>query len=341
VDSGFIASDHLQQALAAQKKSQRPLGEILRDMGLLQSDDIHAALSVQKALGSTESILEMAAGPREHIGEILLAAKRITREQLDLALQEQQQSHEKLGEIFIRHGWLTAAELDAMLAFQERQGSNAGKEGPLRLGSLLVAAGHLTSEQLAEAIVRQRSSNKRLGDVLIELGYAKPDTIAKGLSLQRRLLCAALAALLALSPVIGMDSAYAAGDASSRVAVSARVQTYVKLEKLEQVQQLTITQADIDRGYVEVADASRLAIRSNSEHGYVLVFDAMADIFTSTRVQGLQGDFELGAAGGAIMQRQATARVPIELQLGYRFQLARHVQPGTYSWPMAVSIMPL
>jgi hypothetical protein len=89
-----------------------------------------------------EDIVKTAAGPREPIGELLVKAGRITREQLDHALAEQRQGREKLGAIPVRKCWLTQPELAALLAFEERPGT-AGVQhaGPLQLGNLLVGAG--------------------------------------------------------------------------------------------------------------------------------------------------------------------------------------------------------
>src|SRR6266851_2335981 len=175
-----------------------------------------------------EDIVETAAGPREPIGELLVKAGRITRAQLDHALAEQRQGREKLGEILVRPCWLTQPELAALLAFQERLGIAAAQHaGPLQLGNLLVSAGKITFEQLQDGIRRQRGSKKRIGEALVEAGYTTDEQITQGLSLQRVLVGAALAALLVLSLAPGKARAMTSSKSTMRI--SATVNPYVRL----------------------------------------------------------------------------------------------------------------
>ena len=57
------------------------------------------------------------------------------------------------------------------------------KKGPA-LGEILVERKALTEEQLREAMTRQQRSRKRLGEILMELGFASPDAVLDGLSAQ-------------------------------------------------------------------------------------------------------------------------------------------------------------
>ena len=56
-------------------------------------------------------------------------------------------------------------------------------KGPA-LGEILVERKTLTEEQLREAMTRQQRSRKRLGEILMELGFASPDAVLDGLSAQ-------------------------------------------------------------------------------------------------------------------------------------------------------------
>jgi len=58
-----------------------------------------------------------------------------------------------------------------------------GKKGPA-LGEILVERNALTQDQLREAIERQQRSRKRLGEILMELGFADADSVLDGLSAQ-------------------------------------------------------------------------------------------------------------------------------------------------------------
>src|SRR5436190_2108686 len=175
--------------------SQDPVKDLIGTMGLTP-EQRHLVEHICAQWVRLEDILETAAGPREPVGELLVKAGRITRAQLDRALAEQGQGREKLGDILVRKGWLTEPELAALLAFQERLGTTGVQHaGPLQLGNLLVSAGKITSEQLQDGIRRQRGSKKRIGEALVEAGYTTDEQITQGLSLQRVLVGASLAAL--------------------------------------------------------------------------------------------------------------------------------------------------
>jgi type IV pilus assembly protein PilB len=53
-----------------------------------------------------------------------------------------------------------------------------------RLGEILVADNILTEEQLASAVRLQNGSDRSLGDLLVDCGYASPEDVAQGLSRQ-------------------------------------------------------------------------------------------------------------------------------------------------------------
>jgi type IV pilus assembly protein PilB len=56
--------------------------------------------------------------------------------------------------------------------------------GPTALGALLRDRGLLTEEQLEAAIARQRKTGRRLGHVLVELGFVTPEAVLEALSQQ-------------------------------------------------------------------------------------------------------------------------------------------------------------
>ena len=57
-------------------------------------------------------------------------------------------------------------------------------EGPKALGAMLCERGLLTEAQLQAAIVRQQETGRRLGHVLVELGFVTAEAVLEGLSLQ-------------------------------------------------------------------------------------------------------------------------------------------------------------
>lgn len=280
-----------------------------------------------------EEVLDTAAEPSER--ELLIKVGRSARQQLDQALAEQHQGKEKLGQILARKGWPSEPELAALLAFQERL-ATAGVQhpGPLQLGNLLVSARKFRSERFEDGIRRQLESKKRVGEALVEAEYATENQITQGLSLQRVLLGAALSALLLLSLAPGKARAVTAAE-SSQMRISATVDPYVRLEVLQQQPSLTITAADIQRGYVDVAAGTRLRTRTNDHNGVLVNFDSRSNLFERVSVAGIGGTAEIGSGGGSI--RAAYEGPESTAEVSYRFYLAQGAQSGNHPWPLEIS----
>jgi hypothetical protein len=142
------------------------------------------------------------------------------------------------------------------------------------------------------------------------------------------LTCAAVIALTAGAALAGPNQA--------TMAVSATVVARAVLTVDYQSPTLTITEGDISRGYVDVPAASRVTVRCNALGGYVLTFEGSADFFRQVRVTGLPTEAVIGGHGGWLPQpysRNATA-----MDLSYRFILGEGARPGTYGWPLALSV---
>lgn len=196
LDGGFLSDRDLERALEEQRHTNELIGQVLIRMGVIDPADLKAALSIQGHLDHPGDAVRIAAGTRRMLGELLLQAGHITADQLEHALAEQNKTGEKLGETLIRLGLLTHKQLDVILDFQQKQADGKGPLSPLRLGELLITAGHITRDQLDDALYKQKLSQKRLGEILVEEGYAHPHHIKHGLRLQHMLLAAAMAFML-------------------------------------------------------------------------------------------------------------------------------------------------
>lgn len=341
VDGTFISRRKLEAALKIQKETNLKIGEILVRMGALNPMELKAVLSVQKELSSLESSLKAAAGIREQLGQLLLKAKRITSDQLDNALKIQHKSGEPLGEIFVRMGLLTKNELRAALTFQRHQGG----EGPVlkrfKLGEILVATEQISRKQLKEIVARQKTSQKKVGELLVEAGYAQPRQIKFGLKLQRKLVTAAIIASLSLTNMLGVSSAHAESTSTNtKINVSARVLERTSMRILSQAQEVIITHTDIFRGYIEIPNASQIHVRSNNPLGYLLAFEVLSssdNVFDSFNVAVGGQDVRLSKSGGWI--HQPFIKGGVTINLNYRFMLSKDAQPGTYNWPLMVSVL--
>jgi len=343
VDGGFVSAEDLSRALEEQNRTNEMLGEVLVRMRAADPEEIAAVVSIQSDLASLEDAVRSAAGVRQYLGELLLKARKVTPAQLEDALSEQRRTGERLGEILVRRGVLTPGQLDAVLAFQKCQAGEAPSSGRFRLGEILVATGRITREQLEDVLSRQRLTKKNIGELLVESGAVAPHHVARGLRLQEMLVTAALVAVLSLAEVAGAHEAPGVGAnparGAARIQVTATVPSRATLRVLHQERTLVVTPEDVARGYVDAPAASRIEVRNNSRGGCLLVFERIAGpdaSFGNVSVRGFEREVEIGPGGGFVPHSYAPA--PVTAELSYRFSLDRDARPGTYPWPLQVSV---
>ena len=161
-----------------------------------------------------------------------------------------------------------------------------------------------------------------------------------------RRLVPAVIALLSLAHAAGPRTALAdrtaPGPGTARIQVTATVLPRASITVLRQEMFLNVTTEDVSRGYVDVPAASRVEVRENSPRGYLLVFAECGvpePLVARVSVRGLGTEIEVGPGGGFVPRPHA--RGPVSAELGYRFSLSREARPGTYPWPLSVSVRPL
>ena len=94
------------------------------------------------------------------IGQRLIEAGYLSEEQLREALKAQTETGLLLGEVCILKGWLTYQQVKECLPTLRS-----------RLGERLLSTGYVTMEQLWLALLEQRHSGMRLGDILVNRGW--------------------------------------------------------------------------------------------------------------------------------------------------------------------------
>jgi len=92
LDGEFITPENLDAALAEQMRTNKLLGDILVDLGVLNKTELYAVLWIQRDFSTVERAIMAAAGVYCLLGELLLKAYCITQEQLDAALDEQKKT---------------------------------------------------------------------------------------------------------------------------------------------------------------------------------------------------------------------------------------------------------
>ncbi len=338
LDGAFISPKDLQEAIELQRKTSAQLGGILVGMGVLSAEDLEAILSVQRECTSPEDTVKAAAGVRELLGELLVRAKRLTSESLGEALAEQHRTGEKLGSILVRRGLLTESELDTVLAFQKRQDGQKKQPSPLRLGEILVRTRVISRAKIEEALRRQRLSRKKIGDILVESGYIRPDQLERGLRLQQKLLTAALVGALSFAsvlPVRAFDLPASRTDAKVQIKITAiaKVRTDMKIPR--QVHKIFISAADIDRGYVDVPATVLSEGKSDSQAADRLLSEGLDWPFCEATVGAPARELR-GIGNGEGLQQPSLSESTGETP-HYRFILAENAKPGSYDWPLTVS----
>ena len=276
----------------------------------------------------------LAAGIRQLLGNLLVWNGRITHEQLDQALSEQKLSGEVLGDALIRLGFIDGKERDAVLATQREQ-QTPSAPASFRLGDILVASGHITSEQLGETLEQQKHSDKKIGELLVERGYTEQNHIDHGIRLQNVLVSAALAATLTLYPPV---TATAGGTAAS-FSATASVKNVARVTVIHQQTQLVVTDKNVSQGYLDIPASSRIEVKNTSPSGYIIAFEVQKGPFEHVFVGGLGTELQISFGNGWMLMPHS--RTPVVLELTYRFALSADTAPGTYPWPIQVSALAL
>jgi hypothetical protein len=149
-------------------------------------------------------------------------------------------------------------------------------------------------------------------------------------------------ALVALVGLAGLTTSLAHANSQTELKLTVLIRKHASLQVLSQPSSIQITGADVARGYVEVATPVQVAVKSNTEQGYLLVFDSQGDFFRQARVRGLSTDVQLGTSGGTVAQSASGRGMnQVTLALAFRFELAPSAREGVYAWPMQLSAMPL
>lgn len=218
VGAGALSAQGLAEALAHQTPGHK-LGELLVEMGLVTPEAVDAALKEQlrdARLG--QILLRIEAVPLSELqaalarqtecgrmlGELLVEAGACGAEAVEWALS-QQSAEKRTGAVFLQRGLLRQEELDAcfevlhaepdrllteimvdrgfVTAEQVRETLRL-KLQETRLGSVLLAMGAISSEELQFALAEQTVSGAMLGQVLIQLGLCDVTTLSAALSKQ-------------------------------------------------------------------------------------------------------------------------------------------------------------
>lgn len=187
--AGLVPLARIDEALERQLGTNRRIGELLVEMGLLHRTELAAVISIQEDLrdGRVEAVQMVSV----RLGSILLNAAAVSDAQLERALAEQAKAGGLLGDILVRQGAITPAQRNGALKLQS--GLAGRVQGRFLIGRLLVDGEAISEAALERAILRQQASGRPLGELLVEARQVSEATLAEFLERQRRLRAALLA----------------------------------------------------------------------------------------------------------------------------------------------------
>jgi len=150
----LINQEQLDNALNAQRGTVKKhlLGDILIDLGYITREEL------------TQKILETG-----RIGEVLMATGLITPDQLQKALEVQQETSKLLGHVFLELGYISDEDLMQITS---------------KLGYFLVEAQIIRGNQLERALDEQRNTatRKLLGEILVDMGALSESQLISAIS---------------------------------------------------------------------------------------------------------------------------------------------------------------
>ena len=157
--------------------------------------------------------------------------------------------------------------------------------------------------------------------------------------IQRTAVHSALLAAIGLgaaAPLVFMVAGANASQMSTSMHVSVNVVANAILQSNYQASQLSVSLADVARGYVDAPSGSRFSVRTNASAGYLMVFYPVGELFESVQVSGLRTPVHFGKEGGIAVQRGLPSAGVVH-DLNFRFFLSPRTQPGNYPWPLHLS----
>jgi CheY-specific phosphatase CheX len=102
-------------------------------------------------------------------GQFLVEQDAVTGESLLHAIELQERTNLKLGEMAVHLGFITQQDIETAHAAQLSK--------DMKLGELLMELGFLTRPQLEEVIARQKATHLYIGEALVKVGALTPDKL--------------------------------------------------------------------------------------------------------------------------------------------------------------------
>jgi len=136
------------------------------------------------------------------------------------------------------------------------------------------------------------------------------------------------------------DVARGNGGLSARAAVDFKivVPRVMRMHLLAHPATVVVGPEDIARGSVKVSGAS-LDLLVNDRLGYAIHAEVVNPAFSAARIMGLPSAAVATSTGAVIpMPSMVGKPKPAPMPVEYELQLSPDAQPGTYAWPVTLSL---
>jgi hypothetical protein len=127
---------------------------------------------------------------------------------------------------------------------------------------------------------------------------------------------------------------------AAEIVVKANIPPRLHMKTLYQRPEITISQPDIQKGYLELPSASLFEVECNNPNGYLLAFEGSLGPCREVHIQGLNNPVQLESGNAFVLQPQIRLKKET-IELSYRCILSKNISPGMYSWPFSISVRPV
>lgn len=158
---GYIDEEKLKFAIKYQKQHGGLMGDILVENKFITREDLNGFINTTRF---------------SRLGERLLQAKLINHEQLNNAINYQNNNGGRIGNILVYLKYITEEQLDNFLKRDDKK--------RIPIGEILVEKGRITKQQLNDAVKLQKKSGGKLGEILLFLKYITPEDLYRDLATQ-------------------------------------------------------------------------------------------------------------------------------------------------------------
>jgi hypothetical protein len=170
--------------LANQKRQNIQLSALMVEIGILTPTDLMTVAFIQNAVSDPAEVLTAVSGIRSRLSDLLMQEKKITSHQLEQAFEMNPDSGKHLGEVLISMGWMKVSDFSVNLSIKRQVEQLSQSQDHLRIGDIMIALNYVSNDQLEDALIKQQSTDKKIGEVLVENGYVQAEELGRALRIQ-------------------------------------------------------------------------------------------------------------------------------------------------------------